>query len=340
MRLRWRPCVKYRCLRHGCFGKTCMKKALIVGVLGQDGGYLGRLLLEKGYEVHGTSRDPARAAFSGLRSLGVADRVVIHAMTPTDFSSVLSLLRHVEADEIYNLSGQSSVGLSFQQPLETFDSITIATMHILECIRVLEKPVRFYSAGSSEVFGNTPTPADESTPFRPRSPYATAKAAAQNAVTNYREAYSLHASTGILFNHESPFRPERFVTSKVVHAAKRIAAGSRERLSLGNLEVRRDWGWAPEYVDAMWRIVQHEEADDFVIATGRSHSLREFVERAFACVNLDARDHVDEHAETARPSDLAVSAGNPAKAHAALGWRATYDLDMVVRALMRPDDTA
>jgi GDPmannose 4,6-dehydratase len=312
-----------------------VKKALIVGVSGQDGGYLASLLLEKGYEVHGASRDPLRASFSALRSLGIADRVVIHPMTPTDFSSVLAILRDVAADEIYNLSGQSSVGLSFRQPLETFDSITIATMHLLECIRLLEKPVRFYSAGSSEVFGNTPTPADELTPFRPRSPYATAKAAAHNAVANYREAYGLHASTGILFNHESPFRPERFVTSKVVQAARRIAAGSRERLSLGNLSVQRDWGWAQEYVDAMWRIVQHEPADDFVIATGKSHSLREFVERVFACVNLDARDHVDEHAEPARPSDIAVSAGNPAKAQAELGWRATYDLDMIVRALAR-----
>ncbi len=311
-----------------------MKKALIVGVSGQDGGYLASLLLEKGYEVHGTSRDPARASFAALRTLGSAGHVVVHAMTPTDFSSVLSLLRLVHADEIYNLSGQSSVSLSFQQPLETFDSITIATMHLLECIRLLEKPVRFYSAGSSEMFGNTPSPADESTPFRPRSPYATAKAAAHNAVANYREAYGLHASTGILFNHESPFRSERFVTSKVVHAARRIAAGSRERLSLGNLDIRRDWGWAPEYVDAMWRILQHEPADDFVIATGRSHSLREFVERAFACVNLNARDHVDEHAEPARPSDIAVSAGNPAKAEAVLGWKATYDLDMIARALV------
>jgi GDPmannose 4,6-dehydratase len=261
-------------------------------------------------------------------------------MTPTDFSSVLTLLRHVEADEIYNLSGQSSVGLSFRQPLETFDSITIATMHLLECIRLLEKPVRFYNAGSSEVFGNTPIPADESTSFRPRSPYATAKAAAHNAVANYREAYGLHASTGILFNHESPFRPERFVTSKVVRAASRIAAGSRERLSLGNLSVQRDWGWAPEYVDAMWRIVQHEPADDFVIATGRSHSLREFVERVFASVHLDARDHVDEHAEPARPSDIAVSAGNPAKAHAELGWKASYDLDMIVREMVLSGDAA
>jgi GDPmannose 4,6-dehydratase len=320
--------------------EKAVKKALICGVSGQDGGYLASLLLEKGYEVHGTSRDPSRASFSALRSLGIEDRVVTHAMTPTDFSSVLTLLRHVEADEIYNLSGQSSVGLSFRQPLETFDSITIATMHLLECIRLLETTVRFYSAGSSEVFGNTPTPADESTPFRPRSPYATAKAAAHNAVANYREAYGLHASTGILFNHESPFRPERFVTSKVVQAARRIAAGSRERLSLGNLSVQRDWGWAPEYVDAMWRIVQHEPADDFVIATGKSHSLREFVERVFACVNLDARDHVDEHAEPARPSDIAVSAGNPAKAHAELGWKATYDLDMIVREMMLSRDGA
>ena len=312
-----------------------VKKAIIVGVSGQDGGHLARLLLEKGYEVHGTSRDPARASFSALRALGFADRVVIHAMTPTDFGSVRAVLQSVDADEIYGLSGQSSVGLSFREPLETFDSITIATMHLLECIRLIEKPVRFYNAGSSEVFGNTSTPADEFTPFKPRSPYATAKAAAHNAVANYREAYGLHASTGILFNHESPFRPQLFVTSKVVHAARRIAAGSRERLALGNLDVRRDWGWAAEYVDAMWRIVQHEPAADFVIATGCSHSLREFVELAFACVGLDARDHVDEQVEPPRPADIASSAGNPAKAHAELGWKASYDLDRIVRELMQ-----
>jgi GDPmannose 4,6-dehydratase len=255
-------------------------------------------------------------------------------MAPTDFGSELAVLQGVEADEIYSLSGQSSVAVSFRQPLETFDSITIATMHLLEAIRLLEKPVRFYNAGSSEVFGNTSAPADESTPFRPRSPYATAKAAAHNAVANYREAYGLHASTGILFNHESPFRPQQFVTSKVVHAVRRIAAGSRERLALGNLDVRRDWGWAAEYVDAMWRIVQHDPADDFVIATGSSHSLREFVELAFACVGLDARDHVDEQMEPPRPADIASSAGNPAKALAELGWKATYDLDRIVRELM------
>ena len=212
-------------------------KAAIIGVLGQGGGYLAQLLLNKGYEVHGTSRAPERVGSSPLQALGLHRQVRLHAMMPTDFSSVLPFLQQVGADEIYNLSGQSSVASSFRQPLETFASITTATMNFLECIRLLGREVRYYNASSSEMFGNTPTPADEATPFRPRSPYATAKAAAHHAVANYREAYGLRACSGILFNHESPFRPEQFVTRKVVCAARRIAAGSPERLSLGNVEI-------------------------------------------------------------------------------------------------------
>lgn len=311
-----------------------MKRALIIGISGQDGAYLARLLLDKGYEVHGASRGHETAAFPNLARLGIRDRVKLHAVMPADFSSVMSLLQRLPFEEIYNLSGQSSVAASFRHPLETFDSITVATMNLLECLRLLGRQVRFYNAGSSEVFGNSATPADESTPFNPRSPYGIAKVAAHHAVANYREAYGLFASTGILFNHESPLRPPHFVTQKIVSAAVRIANGSSERLALGNVGISRDWGWAPEYVEAMWRIVQHELPDDFVVATGQSHSLREFVDRVFAEVGLDARDHVDTDPSLTRPTDITASAANPARARAVLGWRAASDLDDIVRRLV------
>lgn len=234
------------------------KKALICGISGQDGTYLARLLLEKGYQVHGTARDAQIALFPNLITLGIREQITCHSMALNDFRSVLQVLAAVQPDEIYNLGGQSSVGLSFEQPVETLESISVGTLNLLEAIRFLARSVKLYNAGSSECFGNTDgVPADESTPFRPRSPYAVAKATAFWEVANYREAYSLFACTGVLFNHESSLRPERFVTRKIILAAKRIAAGSKEKLSLGNISIARDWGWAPEYVDAMWRILQH-----------------------------------------------------------------------------------
>lgn len=310
------------------------RRALIIGVSGQDGSYLARLLLDEGYEVHGSSRLHETAAFPNLVRLGIRDRVRLHVAMPADFSGMLSLLQRLPVDEIYNLSGQSSVAASFLHPLETFESIAVATMNLLECLRVLDRPARFYNAGSSEVFGNTSMPAVESTPFNPRSPYGIAKVAAHHAVANYREAYGLFASTGILFNHESPLRPAHFVTQKIISAAVRIANGSQERLALGNLDVSRDWGWAPEYVGAMWRILQHDRPDDFVVATGRSHRLREFVERAFAAVGLRAEEHVDADPGLARPTDITASVGNPAKARAMLGWEPESDLDAVIRQLL------
>ena len=312
-----------------------MKKALIIGVSGQDGAYLARLLLERGYEVHGTSRDHEVSSFSNLAALGIKDRVNLASMVTSDFRSVLTTLQKADADEIYNLAGQTSVGMSFAYPVETFDSILIGTMNLLECIRLLKKPCRFYNAGSSEVFGNTETPADEQTNYHPRSPYATAKAAAHYAVANYREAYGLFAATGILFNHESPLRPSRFVTRKIVSTAVRIANGSKERLQLGNLDVHRDWGWAPEYVDAMWRILQHDQAEDFVIATGRMHSLSDFVDRVFAVLGLEAHEHVDADGSLLRPLDISRSVGNPEKAHRLLGWSTRIGFDELVQNLVK-----
>jgi GDPmannose 4,6-dehydratase len=221
---------------------------LICGASGQDGSYLAKLLLEKGYEVVGTSRDAQTASFGNHLRLGITGKLRRESMATHDFRSVLQVLKRVQPDEIYNLSGQTSVALSFDQPVETLDSNIVGTLNLLEVIRFLGRPVRFYNAGSGECYGDADASgAVETSPFRPRSPYAVAKAASYWLVANYREAYSLHASTGILFNHESPLRPERFVTRKVVAAACRIARGSGERLELGSLAVRRDWGWAPEY---------------------------------------------------------------------------------------------
>ena len=314
-----------------------MKRALIIGVSGQDGAFLAELLLKEGYEVHGTSRDHEVGLFQNLTTLGIKDRVRLGSMVTSDFRSVLNALQNADPDEIYNLAGQTSVGMSFAYPVETFESILIGTMNLLECIRILKKPVKFYNAGSSEVFGNTPTPADESARYHPRSPYATAKAAAHYAVTNYREAYGIFAATGILFNHESTLRPRRFVTSKIVSTAVRIARGSDEKLTLGKTDICRDWGWAPDYVEAMWKILQQPEPDDFVVATGRGHSLEEFVALTFGALALDWREHLRSDATFLRPSDIERSVGNPAKAKRQLGWEARMGFREMIHALVEAE---
>ncbi len=311
-----------------------MKRALICGVSGQDGAYLAKFLLEKGYEVTGSSRDAMATSFANLEKLGIHAKVKKISMAINDFRSVLQSLERTLPDEIYNLSGQSSVGLSFEQPVETMESIGIATLNFLEAIRFLKKPVKFYNAGSSECFGDVgETPADEETAFRPRSPYAVAKSSAYWMVANYREAYDLFVCTGILFNHDSPLRPERFVTQKIVRAASRIASGSTEKLRLGNLAIHRDWGWAPDYVEAMWKMLQQEKPDDFVIATGRTVSLEYFVERAFSHFGLDWKLHVESDTSLLRPSDIRSGKANPAKAAEILGWRSHLDVDGVIERM-------
>jgi GDPmannose 4,6-dehydratase len=311
------------------------KRALICGISGQDGGYLARLLLGKGYQVYGTSRDAEVGRFENLLKLGIRERVSVLSMSTMDFRSVIGVLTKVKPDEIYNLSGQSSVGMSFEQPVETMESIGIATLNLLEAIRFLGFPTRFYNASSSECFGDIRgEPADEDTPFRPRSPYGMAKASAHWQVANYREAYGLYACSGILFNHESPLRPERFVTMKIVAAACRIKAGSKDKLKLGNIEVERDWGWAPEYVDAMWRMLQREKAEDFVIATGVKRKLEDFVELAFRECGLKWKDHVVLDDVLKRPSDIAVSVGNAQQARTKLKWAPRHSADDVVRLLV------
>ncbi|MEH2377389.1 MAG: GDP-mannose 4,6-dehydratase [Nostoc sp.] len=312
-----------------------MKKALICGISGQDGAYLAQLLLNQGYSVCGSSRDAQISSFQNLVNLAIRDQVKLESMALNDFRSVLQVLTKIQPDEIYNLAGQSSVGLSFEQPVETLESITTGTLNLLEAIRFLGVPIKLYNAGSSECFGDTgQTAADETTPFRPRSPYAVAKAAAFWEVANYREAYGLFACSGILFNHESPLRPERFVTQKIVAAACRIAQGSTEQLYLGNMQIQRDWGWAPEYVEAMYLMLQQEQPDDYVIATGESSSLEEFVAAAFASVNLDWHHHVVIDNSLLRPTDLAVGRGNPVKAKEKLGWQAKYKMKQVVQMMV------
>ncbi len=310
-------------------------RALICGVSGQDGSYLAKLLLEKGYEVIGTSRDAQMASFANLTKLNIREDVAVTSMSPTDFRSVLQVVARAKPDEIYNLSGQSSVGLSFEQPVETLESMSIATLNLLEAMRFLEAPIKFYNAASSECFGDTPPEgADEDTSFQPRSPYAVAKATAHWLVKNYRDAYQLKAASGILFNHESPLRPERFVTQKIVATACRIHQGSSERLNLGRVDIIRDWGWAPEYVDAMWRMLQREELDDYVIATGESHSLRKFVQAVFDVLDLEAEAHITVNEALFRPSDIKFGRGNAAKAGSELNWRARYKMRDVARLMV------
>jgi GDPmannose 4,6-dehydratase len=313
-------------------------KALICGVTGQDGAYLAQLLLAKGYDVWGTSRDAQASTFHNLARLEIRDQLTLVSMAPHDFRSVLQVLSRCRPDEVYNLAGQSSVRLSFEQPVETMESNVIGSLYLLEVIRFLQQPIRLYNACSSECFGDiSGQAADESTPFRPRSPYAVAKAAAYWELANYREAYDLFACSGILFNHESPLRPERFVTRKIVAAACRIAAGKQRKLHLGDITIQRDWGWAPEYVEAMWLLLQQSEPDDYVIATGEAYKLEQFVELAFSLVKLDWRDHVVVGATPARPTDLSVGRANPAKAKRKLGWQAKYKMPDVARMMVEAE---
>lgn len=312
-----------------------MPVALIAGISGQDGSYLARFLLEKGYEVYGASRDAQSMRHDNLVRLGIEGKIKLTSLSPNDFRSVYHCLSQIRPDEVYNLAGQSSVGLSFEQPVETLESIATGTLNFLEAIRLTGRPIKFYNAGSSECFGDTGgQPADELTAFRPRSPYAVAKSAAFWEVANYREAYHLYAATGILFNHESPLRPERFVTKKIIAAAVRIGRGSKERLTLGNIDIARDWGWAPDYVEAMWLLLQQEQAEDFVIATGETHPLSAFIDAAFSEVGLNWRDHVEIDQAYFRPTDLMMGRANPSKAQRKLGWKATHHMADVVHKMI------
>ena len=313
-----------------------MKRALICGISGQDGSLLARLLLQKGYEVFGTSRDAELSRFENLLYLGIRDKVIVQSMALNDFRSVLQVLKEVQPTEIYNLAGQTSVALSFQQPVETLESIASGTLNLLEAIRFEARQVHLYNAASGDCFGDTEerNPATEASPFRPRSPYAVAKAAAFWEVANYREAYGLFACSGLLFNHESELRPARFVTKKVVQAACRIASGSNEKLFIGDAKVMRDWGYAPEYVEAMWMMLQQPSPEDFVIATGETRSLAEFIQAVFEELGLDWRRHTESRQDLVRASEISRGYADPSRAATALGWRAETKMRQLARILV------
>jgi GDPmannose 4,6-dehydratase len=313
--------------------------ALILGVSGQDGSYLAEILLKRGLTVHGTSRDKEISSFANLRALGIYDSVTLHSAVVSDFRSVVEVLKAVQPHYIFNLAAQSSVGLSFAQPVETIDSIMHGTINVMEAIRFLGLDARFYNACSSECFGNTTreNPAHEGTPFRPRSPYAVGKAAAFWAVANYREAYGLFACSGLLCNHESPFRPTRYVTQKIVRGAMDVATGRARTLELGSLSLARDWGWAPEYVEAMVRMIEFGSPEDFVIATGETNTLEDFVAATFACFTLNWREHVVRNDAFLRPADIAYSSADPGKAERLLGWKATKRMHDVIHLLVEAE---
>ena len=313
------------------------KKALICGVSGQDGTYLASLLLQKGYQVFGGSRDAQASSFENLKRLHLFENINIVSINLTDFRSVFQTIKKIKPDEIYNLAGQSSVALSFEQPVETMESISIGTLNILEAIRFSDEKIRFYNAGSSECFGNVTTAVNEMTPFRPRSPYAVAKSTAYWHVSNYREAYNLFVCTGILFNHESPLRKERFVTKKIISTAVKISKGVNVKLNLGNINIQRDWGWAPEYVYAMWLMLQLENPDDFIIATGKTTSLEEFIDITFKSLGLNWKDHVVLDNELIRPTDINLGLANPIKAKNLLKWEAKIGVEEVIRLMIEAE---
>lgn len=318
------------------------KKALVTGISGQDGSYLAELLLEKGYEVHGIVRrsssfntDRIDHLYRDPHEEGV--RLFTHHGDLADPAALARLLYELQPTEIYHLGAQSHVRVSFDIPVYTFDITGAGTIRLLEAIREAGVRPRFYQASSSEMFGSAPPPQSEATPFHPRSPYGVAKVAAFWAAVNYREAYDLFAANGILYNHESPRRGETFVTRKITRAVARIQAGLQDKLFLGNLDARRDWGYAPEFVEAMWLMLQAEEPDDFVIATGEQHSVREFCERAFAEAGLDWQDHVEIDPRYYRPAEVDSLLGDATKAREKLGWEPTVGFDELVRLMVAAD---
>jgi GDPmannose 4,6-dehydratase len=319
-----------------------MAKALITGVSGQDGSYLAELLLSKGYEVHGLIRrsssfnthrlDPI---YHDPHEAGV--RFLMHYGDLSDSGSLVNLIRELEPNEIYHLGAQTHVKVSFEIPEYTADATAMGTARILEAIRASGVRTRFYQAGSSEMFGSAPPPQSEQTPFHPRSPYGVSKVFAHWITVNYREAYGLFAANGILFNHESPRRGETFVTRKISRAVARIKAGIQDRLFLGNLDAERDWGYAPEYVEAMWLMLQHDEPLDLVIATAESHTVREFAELAFAHVDLEWERYVELDPRYYRPSEVDSLRGDARRAKEILGWQPRTSFEDLVRIMVDGD---
>ncbi|HEX9044140.1 MAG TPA: GDP-mannose 4,6-dehydratase, partial [Candidatus Limnocylindrales bacterium] len=318
-------------------------KALITGITGQDGSYLAELLLGKGYEVHGLMRRSSSFSTGRIDHLyrdPHQAEVPLHLYYGdlSDSSSLINSLNRIRPDEVYNLGAQSHVKVSFEMPEFTADTTGMGNLRLLEAVRHADWPIRFYQAGSSEMFGKVrETPQRETTPFYPRSPYGVSKVFAHWMTIQYREAYGMYAVNGILFNHESPRRGRTFVTRKVTRGVAEIVAGREEKLFLGNLEARRDWGYAPEYVDAMWRMLQQDEPDDYVIATGEMHSVREFVEAAFALVGRDWQAHVQIDPRYFRPTEVDELCGDASKAAARLGWKPRVGFMELVRLMLESD---
>jgi GDPmannose 4,6-dehydratase len=314
------------------------QRALICGISGQDGTYLAKLLLDRGYEVWGSSRDAELATFDNLRRLGIYDSVQLVSLNLRDVGSVLGLLRRTRPDQIFSLTGQSSVGLSFEQPVETIESIALGALSLLEAIRLSDLDIRLYNAGSTESFGDTgDAVANERSPMNPCSPYAVAKASAYWTVANYRQAYGMFACTGILSNHDSPLRPRRFVTRKIIHAVASIALGRDVRLSLGNLQIERDWGWAPEYVEAIAAMLNQPTPADYIIATGSSHSLQEFMETAFELAGKDWRTYVTIDEQLMRPTEILHNKVDPSRAADCLGWKAQNGMRQVIAMMLESE---
>jgi GDPmannose 4,6-dehydratase len=318
------------------------RRAFITGITGQDGSYLAELLLDKGYEVHGLIRRASTFNTSRIDHLYVdpheADaRLFLYYGDLTDASRLVTLLKRIDPHEVYHLGAQSHVRVSFDEPEHTGDVTGLSTTRLLEAIRDAEVNPRFYQASSSEMFGAAPPPQNEDTPFQPRSPYAAAKVYAYWVTRTYREAYGMHAVNGILFNHESPRRGETFVTRKITRAAARIAAGLQDTLYLGNLDATRDWGYAPEYVDAMWRMLHHDTPDDFVIATGVGHTVRDFLTNAFDHVGLDWQRHIHFDERYLRPTEVKALVGDPSQAAQALGWKAHVHAPELARLMVEAE---
>jgi GDPmannose 4,6-dehydratase len=317
-----------------------MPTALVSGITGQDGGYLAQLLLGKGYRVVGLLRRSASSDVIGerLRWLGILDDVELFDGNLTDLSSLIRIIQDVAPDEVYNLAAQSFVAASWQQPLLTGAVTGLGAANVLEAVRIMRPQARFYQASSSEMYGLIQSEIqNERTPFYPRSPYACAKLYAHTMTVNYRESFGLHASSGILFNHESPLRGIEFVTRKITDGVARIKLGLADELQLGNLEARRDWGHARDYVRAMWLMLQQDRPDDYVIATGRTTTIREFCRIAFACAGLEAERHVRTSSSLMRPAEVDVLHGDAAKAHEKLGWKAEVSLEDLAAEMVEAD---
>lgn len=320
------------------------RRALITGITGQDGSFLCELLLEKGYEVHGLVRCNSSSTIQRIEHIcndpRLSSRVTLHYGDLTDGQLLTNIVLDVEPDEIYNLGAQSHVRVSFDQPIYTLQATGASVLNVLESARILNgrKPVKVYQASSSEMFGDVfETPQRETTPFNPQSPYACAKVYAYYQSVNYRKSYDLFVCNGILFNHESERRGDTFVTRKITRAATRIKLGLQDTLALGNLDAKRDWGYAKDYVDAMWRMLQHDEPDDYVIATGRTHSIREFLDLVFGQLDLDWQRYVEIDPRYFRPAEVNLLLGDTSKAERVLGWRPKTDLAELARIMVRHD---